>query len=108
MTFDYEPLKSGSLIQGSYRVSGYLAVVGTRKRLIVYRDEGVAHYGAKTTPFYDGNTYDMFSKGGWCLFPNEVQAFAAVDRLQSRLFESVGEMNTEVHKVTFAHELRWE
>lgn len=103
-----EPVKTGSLIQGSYRVRGYLAVVGTRKRLIVYRDDGVAHYGAKTTPFYDGNTYDMFAKGGWCLFPTEAQAFAAVHRLESDLFKKVGELNTEVRKVCFTREMWWD
>ncbi len=106
-------IKSGDTINGSHTVTGYLAVVGDTNRLIVYKDDGVAYFGASTTPLDgDMDSFKMWEKCGGCLFPLEVDAWGAVERMRSRLAEKVGckygELKTEVRRVSYTREIKWE
>lgn len=105
-------IKPGDTLGGSYKITGYVAVVGESNRLIVYKDDGVAYFGASTTPLDDVPTLKMIENGGGCLFPLEVNAWGAVERMRTRLAEKVGckygELKTEVRRVTLTREIRWE
>ena len=91
----------GHQLFGPSVTRGYLALVGTNKRMILFN-------GDKLEPLYGvGSVSLMIDSRESCLFSSRVEAFDAVVRMESKIKELYGELHTEIRSVTYRTEMWW-
>ena len=86
---------------GPLSTRGYLALVGTNKRMVLFNEDILE-------PLYDvGYVRRLMYWHESCLFKTRKAAFEAVVRMESQIKELYGELHTEIRSVTYRTEMWW-